>query len=124
MNALLLAASLIALEPNLEQDYNRTLNGSPLAMVMVIARYPDGKPFRGVIRCTGEWYKHADEPDHLTLPAMPFKTDGRGAVVLNPHLSDESITCWATDAAGVTGKTVVTFDAERPTGRFEIVLGQ
>ena len=123
MKGLLIAALLMTTEPNLEQDYAQTLDGSALAMVTVMARYPDGRPVRGYIQCSGNWFKHQDGPINLEAQSMPFRTDSRGAVILNPHLSDEWLICWC-EQDGMTGHVTVSFDSADPTGVFEIVMGE
>jgi hypothetical protein len=112
---------LLLTGPDLEHDRKATANGSPLAMLTVIARYPDGTPFRGAIRCGGEWYRHADEPDKPVMQALPFRTDSRGAVIVNPQVEDGYLICWV-DGNGRSGNVTANFEDD-PTGVFEIVLG-
>jgi hypothetical protein len=92
-------------EPSLETDYLR-LKGSAFALVTLIAVHVDGTPVRGFIRCDGEWFKYADEEDVLWGVALPFKTDARGAVVMNPHLDIEQLHCWSEDR-GMRGDVTV-----------------
>lgn len=107
--------ALLALQtPTLADDYRATVGGSELAMVTLIATYPDGSPVRGVIRCAGTWFKHADEQTVFFAPELPFQTDSRGAVIMNPHLDDEWIDCWC-EANGYVGRVRVTFSGSHPT---------
>ena len=116
-----LFAALLLTGPDLAHEERRLMRGSPLAMLTIVARYQDGTPFRGFISCSGEWFKHSDEETSLTGPSLPFRTDSRGAVILNPHTTDGWIICWATDN-GLSGRVTASFEDE-PTGVFEIVLG-
>jgi len=106
---------------DLERERLSTGNGSPLAMITVIARYEDGSPVRGEISCSGNWFKHEDGDPQFSGPALPFRTDSRGAVILNPHLDDAWIVCWC-EQDGQSGKVLVSFD-DVPTGVYEMVMG-
>ncbi len=117
----LILAALLMTTGDLERERLAVSNGSPLAMITVIARYQDGRPFRGSIQCSGEWFKHADEDATPSGPSLPFRTDARGAVILNPHLTDGWILCWA-ESNGLSGRVTASFE-DTPTGVFEIVLG-
>lgn len=115
MKALAIVALLAVQAPDvdLEQDSLLTRSGSAQAMVTLIATYPDGTPLRGFIQCGGTWFKHADEADVLEGEALPFRTDSRGAIIVNPHVEDEWITCWAS-GDGAHGKVLVEL-SDRPT---------
>lgn len=111
----ILIVALLMQEPDLIKDYQHAYgNGSELAMVTLIARYPDGSPVRGFIRCAGTWFKHADEERIFYGPELPFQTDSRGAVIMNPSVEDEYIECWSQER-GYYGRVRVDFSVERPT---------
>jgi hypothetical protein len=93
-------------EPGLEEEFLNARNGTGTALVTLIAVHMDGTPVRGFIQCAGEWMKYADEEDVLWGVALPFKTDSRGAVVMNPHLEFEEIRCWSQDK-GMRGEVTV-----------------
>lgn len=83
---------------DLERESLAMRHGSRLAMVTLIASHPDGSPVRGHIQCAGSWFKHEDDNRRVWHgPSLPFETDSRGAVIMNPALADEWIHCWATD---------------------------
>ena len=115
------ALALVLQTPTLLDEYRAlTGDGSDLAMITIIATYPDGAPAREFIRCEGWWFKHADE-DHVTSGlAQPFRVDSRGAVIMNPHVTDEWIDCWAQEN-GFYGRVRVTFDPQRLS--YEALLG-
>ena len=98
---------------SLEQDRLATINGSPYALITLIAQHVDGSPVRGYIQCSGVWTKHQDgQPEEFEW-AMPFKTDMRGAIVMNPHIEHEWIVCSSRDK-GRYGKVLVEFSEENP----------
>ena len=113
------ALLLIGQEGDLEQDYQRAHRGSRLAMLTIIATYADGSPMRGTIACGGWWFKHQDGADHITVEALPFATDARGAVILNPHLDDAWLVCEATDGVR-SGSVTVSFSDDHPTGVYRV----
>ena len=116
MKALAVLALLAVQQPaiDLETESQALRPGSPLAMVTLIATYPDGTPLRGFIQCGGSWYHHTDNSDDIeVVEALPFRTDSRGAIIVNPHLEDEWIVCWA-EQHGAAGKVMVEL-TERPT---------
>lgn len=116
-----LALLLIGPEPDLEQDYLATRDGSRLAMVTVICRRADGRPVRGTIQCAGYWFKHQDGEPVFYGSSLPFQTDSRGAIVMNPAVADEWMTCWCEDH-GTRGEVTVEF-AHDPAQVVEIVIG-
>lgn len=111
----LIALMVLGQESSLDEDFRATVNDSRAAMVTLIATYPDGSPARGQIRCAGIWFKHADETELLVGEALPFETDSRGAVIVNPHVSDEWIECWS-ESRGYYGRVRVYFQEAKPTG--------
>lgn len=121
--ALLAFVALGLQEPEIDLDRERLAmrDGSGLAMVTLIATYPDGTPVRGEIQCGGNWHKHQDGNPEQYGPSLPFVTDSRGAVIMNPHLSDEWIVCWSAKD-GATGKVIVSFDERTPRSVHRIVL--
>jgi hypothetical protein len=67
-------------------------------MVTIVVTHKDGTPMRGYVRCLGWWFKYEDDPNRsFAGDSFPFATDSRGVVVMNPHLEDEWIHCWADD---------------------------
>ena len=123
MRPILIAALLVTQEPIIDLDFDRRAlwGGSPLAAITFIARYEDGRPVRGFVRCLGTWYKHADEDTVMYASELPFKTDSRGAVIMNPHVDDEWIQCYVAQD-GYYGETRVEFDRDHPTAIVEIVV--
>jgi hypothetical protein len=119
----LLLAALLMTTGDLEREWKATTNESRLAMITIIATYPDGRPVRGEIQCSGDWYKHEDGPDHLTVPSLPFVTDSRGAIIVNPHISDAWMICWC-EQNGQAGRVSVSFDDADSTGAYHIVMGE
>jgi hypothetical protein len=115
-------ASLLAQDPAIDLETERLalVTGSPHALITLIAEYADGTPVRGVIQCAGTWRKYQDGVEFYT-EALPFATDSRGAVIMNPHVEDEAIVCWS-QQDGVIGRTTVTFDANAPAKVQRIVL--
>jgi hypothetical protein len=90
--------ALVALqqpEIDLDAEYLALQTGSRLAMVTLIAVDEAGLPVRGTIQCGGVWRKFQDDAE-LFIEALPFVTDSRGAIVMNPALDDEYIVCWST----------------------------
>ena len=67
-----LFAALLLTGPDLAHEERRLQHGSPLAMLTIVARYQDGTPFRGYIRCSGDWFQHADEKTSPTGPSYRF----------------------------------------------------
>lgn len=110
-----LIVALLMQEPDLSRDYQALYGpGSELAMITLIATFPDGSPARGFIRCAGNWHKHADEDVVLAGPELPFQVDGRGAIVMNPHVDDDYVECWCQER-GYYGRVRVTFSRQEPT---------
>jgi hypothetical protein len=97
---------LLALAPAIESSYVLPGDDVDHAMVTLIAVHRDGTPVRGFIRCLGFWWKHADEHQVIEGVALPFATDSRGAVIMNPRLADKQITCWSEDR-GMHGEVTV-----------------
>ena len=125
MRALALIAivgSLSAQEPeiDLERERHAMRTGSDYALITLIAQHEDGTPVRGFIQCAGNWHKYQEGPQ-LYGEALPFATDARGAIVMNPHLSDEYIVCWSRDRCAY-GRVVVCFDEAHPRAVHTIVL--
>lgn len=108
MVTLLLLMMLAQVERPIDLDRERRLalygEGSPHMLITVKAEYLDGRPmFPGTIGCTGYWYKHVDEQTKVWAWMLPFSTDSRGAIGLNPlaYYDDEEpyvLTCEAMDA--------------------------
>jgi hypothetical protein len=124
MRALPLVALLLTQEPaiDLERDRLAMYDGSHLALITLIAQYEDGTPARGYIACEGSWYKHADRDEDTAVGiGLPFKTDARGAIVMNPLLSDEWIECFASKD-GYYGRVRVEFSDQRPAQVVRLVL--
>lgn len=123
----MLAGFLLAQAPfeplTLEQDYLRTKSGSGMAMVTLIALHEDGTPLRGYISCAGSWFKHQDGEPTFYASSLPFRTDARGAIVMNPSLEDEWIACSATDK-GKKGTVVVDFTDAEPLHIVTFVLNK
>lgn len=112
----------MAQEPTLEREYASTRKaGSGLALITLIAIHEDGTPVRGFISCSGVWFKHADEQTVTQGLSLPFATDARGAIVMNPSLDDEWIVC-RSEAHGASGRVEVAFDADHPRTVREIIL--
>lgn len=107
MRTLALLAFIAIQEPaiDLEREARALREGSRLALITLIAQYPDGTPHRGVIQCAGSWFKHQEGPVQYGT-SLPFQTDSRGAIVMNPALADEWIVCWA-EHDGAVGKAIV-----------------
>jgi hypothetical protein len=102
-------ALLLAQEPSGElwEDYLATQGGSSQALVTLIAQHVDGTPVRGYIRCAGWWVKYEDDPARTFAgTSLPFETDARGAIVMNPQVTDEQIFCWSEDK-GMRGEVSV-----------------
>ena len=108
---------------SLELDRLATVNGSPFAMVTLIALHEDGSPVRGYIRCSGVWTKHQDGQPEEYEWGMPFKTDMRGAVVMNPHIAHEWIVCSSNDK-GRYGKVLVEFSEDDPVKVVRFILNE
>lgn len=115
------AVAMLLLSGGLEQDYKAMTNESRVALVTIIATYPDGTPMKGHISCGGFWYKHQDGDPDISGPEVPFETDSRGAVHFNPHLEDEGVYCTATDGVH-TGDISVLFNEARPRGVYRVVV--
>lgn len=96
---LLFAQSIIAVFPEamtqevyeqLERERFRAKRSeySNAMMFTVIAERADGRGVRGRIGCEGPWYKmgagEGDDPGPV-IEMHPFKTDARGAIILNPY---------------------------------------
>ncbi len=124
VSALLLAAQLGGpVSEQLERERLAAGNGSYRALLTIIAVHEDGTPVRGYIRCSGWWIKYEDDPARTFAgEALPFKTDSRGAIVMNPHLDDEDMYCWSTDK-GKHGVVHIYF-AHDPVGIHRIVLNK
>ena len=112
-------------EVDLDQDYMRTLrSGSVQAGITLIALHKDGSPARGFIQCAGTWFKHEDVEDNIVSgEELPFRMDSRGAVVMNPHVDDEQIHCWAEDK-GMLGSVSIHFSADDPIHVRRFTLSQ
>ena len=119
---LILTALLVSQMPDLDQEFRLTRAGSPQGLVTIIAQYPDGRPARGTISCSGWWRKFQEGAEDYAL-SMPFVTDSRGAIGMNPSLDDGWMLCWS-EKDGLTGRVTVTFSTEKPTGVYYIVLGK
>lgn len=105
-------------EPTLERDYLRTFTGSPQQLVCIIATDAEGRPYRGYVSCSGWWFKYADEDTTANGYALPFLTDARGAIVMNPHRDDDFFVCWATDYP--EQKVLVDLSASNPVYRLKV----
>lgn len=102
---LVLLAQVNSGEIDLEQERLRMFNGTEHALVTLIARHADGSLARGTIACQGLWFKYQDKKDEQAWDwALPFKTDSRGAIIMNPHLEDGSMDCTAIDSHLHTGR--------------------
>ena len=114
-------------EPSLDQQYRSAQGlGSYHALVTLIARHTDGTPVRGYVSCSGWWQKYQDlltEEEPVFYENLAFKTDSRGAVVMNPHIEDGWIYCWSSDK-GKHGTVVVQFTDTEPLHIVEIVLNK
>jgi hypothetical protein len=112
-------------EPTLDQQYRTAIGvGSHHALVTLIAVHTDGTPVRGDIYCAGFWQKYQDlltDEKPKFYENLAFKTDSRGAVVMNPRTNNEWVTCWAEDG-GKRGSVVVEFSDNNPSHVAEIVL--
>jgi hypothetical protein len=119
----LLAAGIAfsqASEPTLDEQFARIQPaGTVHALLTIIAEFEDGSPARGVIQCNGTWYKH-QEDDQPLLPQLPFKTDSRGAVIMNPRRETGWIICWS-ERDGKSGQVTIDF-ADEPRQVVKIVL--
>ncbi len=111
-----------------QRDYDRAVGrvqgGSRHALVTIRARHEDGTPLRGFIQCSGYWQKYQDRQNDEEIEFvkhLPFKTDSRGAIAMNPLLADEWIFCWASDK-GKTGSVIAQFDEDNPRRVVDIVL--
>jgi hypothetical protein len=95
----LLAGFLLLQEdPTIRRDRYRLYDGSKFAIVTLVAEHADGTPARGWISCDGHWTKHRDEDTTVGGWNLPFTTDARGAIILNPHYyEDEMLNCRAWD---------------------------
>lgn len=118
---LLLAQSPDEDMASLEQDRLATINGSPYGLITIIARHVDGTPVRGYISCSGVWMKHEDGGPEEWALNLPFKTDSRGAIVMNPRIADEWIVCTSVDR-GRRGTVLVEFSDANPVQVVEIIL--
>lgn len=120
---LILTAFLVTQMPDLEQELRLARGGSEVAMITLIARYADGTPVRGEIQCAGWWRKFQDGEPEVYAQSLPFKTDSRGAIVMNPSLADEWIVCWS-ERDGLSGRVTVSFDKANPSAVAYIVMGK
>lgn len=116
MRGFLLLSLLVTQAPDLERELKATRNGTDHALITIIARHADGRPYRGAIQCSGQWFKHEDGDVVYSGTALPFQTDSRGAIVMNPKQEDVGMLCWAGG-----GQVIVNFSD--PTGVYEITTG-
>ncbi len=104
-------------EPTLEQQYAlATGGGSHHALVTLIELHEDGTPVRGFIACSGWWQKYQDlqtDEEPVFYENLAFRTDSRGAIVMNPHTDNEWVHCWSSDK-GKHGSVTVQFDEDDP----------
>ena len=106
-----LLALLVQLpEPDLYREFRATQTGTPHAIVSLIAIEADGTPVRGTIQCSGYWFKYADEETTAEGWALPFVTDARGAIVMNPRTTDAPFLCWS-EIRGHRGEVIVDLAA-------------
>lgn len=81
--------------------------------------FTDGSPARGTISCNGYWIKFQDEKNQPLLEGtgLPFKTDSRGVIIMNPWVGmydeEDPLICRATDVHGHTGSGMVTMPARK-----------
>jgi len=78
-------------------------------LIELQALHLDGSPARGTIACSGYWRKFDEREE--SGPNLPFATDARGVIILNPWLGtfdDTRMDCTADDAHGHHG--VGSFD--------------
>lgn len=120
---LLLAQSPDDDKASLERDRLATINGSPYGLITIIARHVDGSPVRGYISCSGVWMKHEDGGPEEWALNMPFKTDSRGAIVMNPNIEDEWMVCQSADK-GRRGTVLVEFSEDDPMKVVTFVLNE
>lgn len=114
---LLLAAQEGDVVQIIERERMSAQNQRPfVGMVTVIARHDDGSPARGAISCSGSWFKFQDGPKQDGGWDLPFETDSRGAVVLNPFVGDyeeDPMICTALDKHGHVGRVSFTMPARQ-----------
>lgn len=111
MRPALLLVALVLAEPDLASEWRAMHTTSTKALLTIQAQTPDGVPVRGEIACTGHWYKYQDGPIQFSGEALPFQTDSRGAIVMNPSVEDEAITCWM-EHRGQRGTVAINFVAD------------
>lgn len=110
----------------MEREKLTTSRSYPLLdMVTIRAIHADGTSARGSINCTGSWEKYGDTGrNNAPLKygwRLPFKTDSRGAIILNPRTGDfaeDPMYCQAIDKHGHMGETRFT----TPTRYQEIIV--
>ena len=86
---------------------------SSLRMATIIARYPDGTPVKGFIFCDGYWFKYADEHNRIQGHSLQFRTDSRGAIIMNPSVADDVLTCYC-EVGSLSGQVTVTLAGPLP----------
>lgn len=118
---LMLLAQTADISIDLEQEWHRAIGRErpKHMMITLMAEHMDGTPARGTIGCSGGWFKHADEEETSYGPYLPFTTDSRGAIVLNPGWGDydeeEPLQCEARSGEQRGTVSVVPEDGQRYT---------
>ena len=107
--ALLFGSSQLA-DPDLDAERRRATPATKTiySLITIIATYDDGTPvYPGTIGCSGYWFKYIDEQTIVFEEGLPFSTDARGAIILNPFSNIDTLTCVARSPDGRS--TVVEF---------------
>lgn len=122
-----LIVALFAQEPVIDLDRQvlstRPHTGTYLELVEIQAVHRDGTGARGVISCSGSWIKYQDSKNQPIVAGwnLPFKTDSRGLIILNPGIGDfeeEPMRCASEDSHGHLGFT----NFQTPTNRVTIIV--
>lgn len=122
MRTLLLLLALVAQQSDvdsvdqLQYEKYAAEGATPFDDMITIqaVHFEDGTPARGTIACNG-WWRKFDETQQGDYN-LPFKTDSRGVIVMNPWIGQYRygpMICSALDVHGHTGTGAVKMPTNR-----------